>query len=632
MAVSNAQLMSQLWLQGSNSYQQRISSPSVASVAQQIRELWDPANLNFRNEFVDGLMNRVGLSIVRQHTWRNPLEIFKKQRLLNGSSVLEAQAKLLVGRSYDDSRETLLKVHRPEIAQCIHTVNYFMQYPYTVNHAELRRAALTDGELNRFISAIMESADTSAAYDEYKSMLQLMSWYDNELGDGTNPGMFRVSSPLPVDESTSKAFLQKVREYAGLLEFPSGRYMAQSPEIQGAGLTTWADPRDLCIFMQPSIKAAIDVQALSAAFQLPYSEIEQRIILVDELPMADVYAVLTTSDFFQVYDEIIENGSFYNPETLNSTYYYTKTAVHSVSPFVPVIAFTADTGTTAGTITQTVTTNQVTPAAFVRDYYGNYAGYDGSSVLTKEMVTGKQADGRDSLSYDGVYLFAALDGTLSDGTTSGVQQLDGVTVRPDAYTIQSITFAASDGSGSVPVKNSRTYVDHLGRLHLQAGAFKTSGGLDVTVTMLPTYYNPSGETPVLTPATFTFKIAAAGGDAPTPPTPPSVTVTLMGDGSTIDSRTVVLGMTAPEFETTAAGFDTMLVEFPEGTTPDAVSFTATINQGSSSSTYEGVAGADGYEVTFGDSVTVTSITNPSVLHISIDGVDYYNHISVSIGD
>lgn len=509
MAVSNAQLMSQLWLTGSNSYQQRISSPSVASVAQQVRELWDPANLNFRNEFIDGLMNRVGLSIVRNNSWRNPLGAFKKQRLLNGSSVLEAQAKLLVGRSYDDSRETLLKVHRPEIAQCIHQVNYFQQYPYTVNHAELRRAALTDGELNKFVAAIMQTAETSAQYDEYKSMMQLMSWYDNELGDGTNPGMYRVSVPEPTDEASSKAFLQKIREFAGLLEFPSGKYMAQSPEIQGAGLTTWANPQDLVVFMTPGVKSMIDVMALAGAFNVPLAEIEQRIVLVDEFPMPDVYAVMTTEDFFQVYDEIIENGSFYNPETLNSNYYYTKTAIHSVSPFVPVIAFT-NAETTVPTITQTVTNNKVTPAAFVRDYFGNYTSIDASTVLTKEQVTGKTADGHKSPNYDGVYLFAALDGELSDGTTSGVQELDGVTVRPDAYTVKEIAFAASDGSGSVPVKNSRTYIDHLGKLHLQAAAFKTTGGLDVTVTLLPTYWNPSGETPEAQEATYTFKIAPAG--------------------------------------------------------------------------------------------------------------------------
>ena len=511
MAVTNAQLMSQLWLTGSNSYQQRISSPSVASVAQQMRELWDPANLNFRNEFIDGLMNRVGLSIVRNNSWRNPLGVFKKQRLLNGSSVLEAQAKLLVGRTYDDSRETLLKVHRPEIAQCIHKVNYFMQYPYTVNHAELRRAADSEYGLNQFVSAIMESAETSAQYDEYKSMLQLMSWYDNELGDGTNPGMYRVSSALPVDETTAKAFLQKVREYAGLLEFPSGKYMAQSPEIQGAGLTTWADPRDLVVFMTPGTKSMIDVMALAGAFNVPLAEIEQRIILVDEFPMSDVYAVITTSDFFQVYDEIIENGSFYNPETLNTNYYYTKTAIHSVSPFVPVIAFTAGTGTSAGTITQTVTTNRVTPVAFIKDGHDNLVPLTAGTELTREMVTGKTAEGRTSTEYAGVYLFGQLDGTLGDGTVTGEQDLDGVTVRPDAYTVADIAFTAAQGE-TAPVKNSRTFIDHLGRLPLQAAAYKTAGGLTVTVTMLPTYWNPSGSTPALTPSTYAFTVAGTDGE------------------------------------------------------------------------------------------------------------------------
>lgn len=512
MAVSNAQLMSQLWLTGSNSYQQRISSPSVASVAQQMRELWDPANLNFRNEFIDGLMNRVGLSIVRNNSWRNPLGVFKKQRLLNGSSVLEAQAKMLVGRTYDDSRETLLKVHRPEIAQCIHKVNYFMQYPYTVNHAELRRAADSEYGLNQFVSAIMEAAETSAQYDEYKSMLQLMSWYDNELGDGTNPGMFRVSSAVPVDESTSKAFLQKIREYAGLLEFPSGKYMAQSPELQGAGLTTWADPRDLVVFMTPGTKSMIDVMALAGAFNVPLAEIEQRIILVDEFPMSDVYAVMTTSDFFQVYDEIVENGSFYNPETLNTSFYYTKTAIHSVSPFVPVIAFTAGTGTTAGTITQTVETNQVTPAGYVKTAAGNFQALTaGTDEITKEMVTGKTDSGQKSTQYDGVYLFAQLDGELGDGTATGLEDLDGVTVRPDAYTVTDITFTAAEGE-TAPVKNSRTYIDHLGRLHLQAAAYRTEGGLTVTVTVLPTYWNPSGSTPALTPSTYAFTVAGTDGE------------------------------------------------------------------------------------------------------------------------
>lgn len=493
MAVKNAQLMSQLWLQGSNGYQQRISSPSIASTAQQVRELWDPANLNFRNEFVDGLLNRVGLSYVRQHSWRNPLAAFKKRRLEYGSTVLEAQAKLLVGRSYDDSRETLLKVHRPEIAQCIHQVDYMMQYPYSVNHMELRRAAEGETGLNEFVAAIMDSAMTSAAWDEYKSMLELLAWYDSELG------MYKKSMALPVDEATSKAFLQSLREYAGLLQFPSGKYMAQSTEIQSAGLSTWASPSDLVIITTPGVKAAIDVQALAGAFNISLAEIEQRIVLVDEMPMADVYAVLTTEDFFQVYDQAIENGSFYNPETLNSNYYLTITAIHSVSPFVPVIAFTTGTGTDDATIVQTVTTNQVTPEAFVRNESGNLEALTAGTPITKAMLD------------RGVYLFGQLSGTLALGDVSGAEEINGVFVRPDAFTVEGYELAPVTTGEAIPTRNSRTYLDANRRLHVQAAGLRTEGGMTITVELLSAYRNPSGTTPTPTATTYTFTIA---GTAP----------------------------------------------------------------------------------------------------------------------
>lgn len=493
MAVKNAQLMSQLWLQGSNSYQQRISSPSVATTAQQIRELWDPANLNFRNEFIDGLLNRVGLSYVRQHSWRNPLDVFKKRRLEYGSTVLEAQAKLLVGRTYDDARETLLKVHRPEIAQCIHQLDYFMQYPYTVNHMELRRAAEGESGLNEFVAAIMDSAMTSAQWDEYKNMVQLLAWYDSELG------MYKKSLSAPVDEATSKAFLQSIREYAGLLQFPSGKYMAQTEEIQTAGLTTWANPEDLVIFTTPGVKAAIDVQALAGAFNLPMAEIEQRIVLLDEMPMADVYAIMTTTDFYQVYDQAIENGSFYNPETLNSNYYLTITAIHSVSPFVPVIAFTTGAGTDDATIVQTVETNRVIPEAFVRNAAGNLEALTVGTPITKADID------------RGVYLFGQLDGTLALGDVSGAEAIDGVFVRPDAFTVEGYELAPVVEGEAIPARNSRTYLDANRRLHVQAAGFRTEGGMTITVELLSAYRNPSGATPTPTATSYVFTIA---GTAP----------------------------------------------------------------------------------------------------------------------
>lgn len=506
MSVSNAQLMSALWLNGTNSYQQRIPSPSVASTAQQFNALWEPGNMNFRNEFIDGLINRVGLSYVRnQGTWANPLGPFKKSRVTYGNSVLEAQAKLVAARAYSDSRETLLKVHRPEIAQCVHTVDRFDQYPISINHMELRRAATEEFGLNNFVAAVMDAVTTSEAWDEYSHMLQLISWYEDKLG------FYKIHGAKPVDEATSKAFLQSVREIAGLLQFPSGKYMAQNQDIQESGLTTWARPSELVVLMEPATRAAIDVQALSAAFQLPYSEIEQRIVLVDSLPIPDAYAMITTEDWFQVYDQVYDTGSFYNPETLTTQYYLTVTQIISCSPFVPAIIWTTAEGTEDGTVTMT-TTNELTARKAIRSgCSGCFEEMPVDTKLTKAMVTGKRADGSPN-DINGVYLFAELDGSLSDGTVSGAQELDGVTVRPDAYTVRDIRFS---GAGA-PVKNSRTYVDALGRLHLQAGAYKGTEDLTLSIDIVPTYVNPSGDTPAPVATTVTFTIAAAGGDEPEP--------------------------------------------------------------------------------------------------------------------
>lgn len=527
MSVKNAQLMSQLWLTGSSSYQQRISSPSIASTAQQVRELFSGENVAQRNEFIDGLMNRVGLAYVRQHSWRSPLNVFKKRRLEFGDTVLESQARMLVGRTYDDSRETLLKVHRPEVAQAVHKLDYFMQYPYTVNLMELKRAATGETGLNEYVAAIMDAAMTSAEWDQYKSMVNLLGWYASELG------MYSVHMDQPADEATSKAFLQKVRELAGLLQFPSGKYMAQTPDVQGAGLTTWADPQDLVLLTTPGIKAAIDVQALAAAFQLPYAEIEQRIVLIDEMPMPDVFAVLTTADFFQVYDQDIENGSFYNPETLNSNYYFTITAVHSVSPFVPVIAFTTGEGTSVDTITQTVETNQVVPEAYVRSTSGNLEPLAAGTTITKDMVD------------RGVYLFGQLQGALSLGSVSGAQEIDGVFVRPDAYTVEGVSISGTNG-GTAPRRNSRTFLDANGRLHVQAAGYRVPGGMTITVELLSAYRNPSGATPEPQTSTYSFYIAGPGAEPGPGPEPTAVYYARLEDagGSQVTSIDATAGSTA----------------------------------------------------------------------------------------
>ena len=491
MAVKNSLLMQQLWLEGGSEYQQRIPSPSVASVRQQISKLWEPGAQAMRNIFVDGLFNRVGLSYVRNKgPWKSPLDQFIKRDIPYGSSVLEAQVKLIRGRQYLDDRETLLKLHRPEIAQCVHSVNFNVQYPYAVNMPELRRAADSEYGLNEFVAGIMDAAITSMNYDVYKTMMQLFAEYMTELG------MYSIHCDDITDDDTAKTFLQKLREISGLLQFPSGKYMAQNPDIQGLGLSTWiSDPSEIVAFMTPATKSKIDVLSLAGTFHTELADVESKIVLVDEFPIPDVFCVITTREFFQVYNDFLENGSFYNPETLNQQYYLTRSGIMSVSPFVPAVAFTTGAGTVDGTITQTVTTNQLTNVRLMgRNENGNLELIDTSETpLTKAMVD------------RGVYVVGDLDGTLSLGDVTGAQEIDGVTVSPDAVVVTGITLS---GTGA-PALNSRTFVDMNSKLHLQAGAYKTADGLTATLTYTTAYTNPSGTTPEPVTGTFSFEVAGS---------------------------------------------------------------------------------------------------------------------------
>lgn len=496
MATKNSLIMSSLWANATNSFQQRVPSSTVASTAEQFKIIFQPGNQPARNEFIDQLINVYGLSYVRQMSWRNPLAVFKKGRTLEfGQSVLEAQSGWVTAHSYQDDVQELLKVHRPEFEQCIHVINREDQYPISVNHVELRRASMDEYGLNSFISAVMDSVINSSNWDEYIQMRQLIAWYDNNLG------FYKIHADEPDDETSAKSFLKSLKTMVSRLQFPSARYNAQSID----SIAAFCRPEECVLLITPEAASAVDVDALATLFNLEKgdSAVNERRIIVDEFPIPGAFAMLTTEDWFQVYDSVYENGSFYNPQTLTTNYYLTVMQVMSCSPFVPAIIWTTEEGTETGTITMT-TTNSITPVVMSRDKKGNFSSVDAATEVTRDMVDGKNvAD-----DYDGIYVFASLDGSLSDGDISGATRIGNVTVKPDGYTVKSLAFQAGVGE-TAPIVNSRTYIDRNGRLHLQAGAYKSENGLTLVATLTPVYTNPSGETPTPVDATVEIKVAGS---------------------------------------------------------------------------------------------------------------------------
>ena len=461
MAVTNSTILDKIWLSGTNDYQQRIPQTTQNDIAATQAALFAPENLNLYNQFVDALVNRIGSTYVHQQTWRNPLAVFKKDAIRYGDKAQEIAVKWIKSHSYADDREDVFKMYRPDANVWFHTVNRREFYPITVNRDELEFAFTEDYGLNSFVSAIMAAPQNSDEYDEYRIMLELMAYYEN------NFGFYKHQlSAAPTTKATAEELLVELRAYAGDLRFPSSRYNAGLIK----DVPVFARPDELVILMTPRTQAVVDVLALAAAFNMDRETIQQRIVLVDEFPVPNAVALLTTEDFFQCRDKLNQTTSQYNPLTLGTNYFLHRWGMYSVSPFVPAILFTTASGTSISTVTQSL--SAITLAA------DDSTPHAGQKVQLSVTLTGTLTEGQSSYAGDAIVLApkaATYDIGITRSTTVG-EGNDAVTTTE-------------------AVKSVKTYIDEYAVLHI---ADDLEVGDVITVTATSAYVNPSGATTALT--------------------------------------------------------------------------------------------------------------------------------------
>lgn len=457
MATDNNTIISNVYLAATNDYQQRIPDPTQASIAQTMKALFDPMNKAYFNQFMDVLINRVAFTYVRGKEWENVLAPFKGAKVNYGSTIQEIAPKWIAAHSYDDEAETLLKLHRPGAEVWYHSQNRRDQYPITVNDQELRTAFTDEYGLNNLVAQIMTTPMSSDNYDEYRIMVQLIAEYEHHWG------FFKHKlSAAPTDETTGKEFLTAIKTYAGKLQFPSTVYNSQAI----TDIPVFVKPKELILLVTPETSAAVDVNTLASVFQLDKAEpTNVAKVIIDEFPIPNVVALLTTRDFFVCSDTCYQNTSFWNPHRMDTTYYLQHWGIYSVSPFVPAILFTTDAGTTVPVVTQTVTGIAIEP----QDATGDAGGE--------------------------VPLTVKLTGSIAPTGTA-------VTVAPDAatYEVSASMTTGETGSEKTEVVQlaATTYVDEYGVLHIGKSV---KSGTDILVTATATYINPSAETEEYTATT-----------------------------------------------------------------------------------------------------------------------------------
>lgn len=463
MAEKNSTILKHLWLNGSTDYQQRVPNPTQSDISATMQALFSPMNGKLYNEFMTNFVNLIGMQVVHDKVWQSPLAPFKTANNMYGSTIQETALNWVEAHAYKDDLTDLLAYERPTGETVYHTLNRQDKYKISITRQEAELAFRDAYGLNRLIDAVLNVPINSDNYDEYRIMLSLIAQYEDSWG------FFKYQlSAAPTDEETGKEFLTALRTVAGRMAFPSALYNAANVNVP-----VFARPQELVLFVTPETNASVEVNTLSSVFQLDQARIQYRIVVVDELPIPDAVALLTTDGFYIANDQLYETTSFYDPNTLTTHNWLHHWQTLSVSPFVPACIFTTKTGTVVPVAT-------VTPASL--------------TVTAPENV---EVGGTAQLT-------TVLNGTIT--TSPANVDTEGISVAPDAVTWE-LSATRTTGSGDNEVTesvalNTRTYVDRFNVLHVQKSVLKAGDVIQLVATS--TYINPSGATtPIMATKTIT---------------------------------------------------------------------------------------------------------------------------------
>ena len=302
-----------------------------------------------QNEFLSALVNRIGMVVIKNKLYNNPLKEFKRGMLEFGDTIEEIFVDIAKAKAYaiEPQRNDLgdvFEVTRPDVQSRFHKINRQDYYPVTINQSDLMKAFTSAQNLDDFISKIIESLYTGAEFDEFILTKNLIGDYKNKF--------FSVQVPAVTDEESAKEFAVIARQYANNLTFMSDKY-------NYANVKNFTPHEDQVIFLRSDYEARMSVDVLAYAFNMSKADFLSRAIILDDFggdESDDTVAILVDKDWFMIYDNKYEMTEQYNARYLYWNYFLHIWQIYSTSEFANAIRFTTS------TVTPSVESVTVSPA------------------------------------------------------------------------------------------------------------------------------------------------------------------------------------------------------------------------------------------------------------------------------
>lgn len=288
------------------------------------------------NQFINVLINRIALTIVRNKTYSNPLAILKKGSTPLGTDIQDIYENPAEAKPYeysDSAMAQLLKITDPDTHVAYYRVNRRDKYTKTITREGLQGAFTSWDKFEAFITSITQSLYSGNYIDEFKYTKDLVdAVYDN------NKVIVKQVNAV-VDGDTAKAFLKQCRYLYNAMSFPSSEYNAYS-KFAGddkVKITTWTDKDRVVLLIRADVLAEIDVEALASAFNLDKADFMGRVIPVDKFENEEILGLICDEAFFQIYDNIFRFDEFYNANTMAWNEYLHAWNTFAVCPFANAV-------------------------------------------------------------------------------------------------------------------------------------------------------------------------------------------------------------------------------------------------------------------------------------------------------
>lgn len=332
------------------------------------------------NQFINALVNRIALVVTKSSLFNNPYRMLKKGYLEFGETVEEVFVEIAKAREFSAEKAEARELKRslPDVRSALHTMNWRVQYPVTIQDMDLYQAFLSMDGVQGLIAKIVDSVYKAAEYDEYLLFKYMMI---KAIAGGQ-------AYPVYVGAGTDlKQAAVKFRATSNALTFLNTKYNA-------SGVHTVTAREDQIIFMDSDFNAQFDVDVLASAFNMDKADYVGRMFLIDDWTtfdndrfstittnttmldpitadeltlMADVVAVSTDTEWFQVYDNQIKFTEKYVASGEYWNYFLNVWKTVSSSPFSNFVVYVKGSAAPAmpTTITGVITAKDIAENATV---------------------------------------------------------------------------------------------------------------------------------------------------------------------------------------------------------------------------------------------------------------------------